>query len=224
MALVKPRWFPDQEAYAAFFDARARLLAGDDMDILEYPDRETQKHIFSRCVSLAPLEGRSILDVGCGLGYLKGFLDEKGIKYKSYLGVDLSRAMVKGARERFGDHFIRRDVLSDPFPGNSFDVVFLISVLGYPIGDDPEAYMKKLLITLFGFARESLVFTHLAPGRRDEPSDFTYPPEELLRWCKGNLSPHARALVEDPPWVTYYVAVYKDPQVAESVSAGTPEL
>ena len=34
MALVKPRRFPNQEAYAAFFDARAKLLAGDHMDIL----------------------------------------------------------------------------------------------------------------------------------------------------------------------------------------------
>lgn len=212
MALVKPKRFPDQEAYAAFFDARARLLAGDDMDILEYPDRETQKHIFSRAISLAKLEGRTILDVGCGLGYLKGFLDEQGITYKSYLGVDLSKAMVRGAKERFGEFFAWRDVLSDPFPENSFDVVFLISVLGYPIGEDPEAYMKKLLTTLFRFTREAFVFTHLMPGRRDEPSDFTYPPEKLLEWCRTALSPHAKALVEDPPWVTYYVAVYKDPQ------------
>jgi|Deesub1362B_J571_1020462.scaffolds.fasta_scaffold09668_2 SAM-dependent methyltransferase len=209
MALVKPRRFPDQQAYAAFFDARARLLAGDDMAILEYPDRQTQRHIFSQATSLAELAGRSILDVGCGLGYLKGFLDEQGIPYQSYLGVDLSQAMVQGAKERFGDFFHRRDVLADPFPELSFDVVFLISVLGYPIGDAPELYMKRLLTTLFSFAREALVFTHLAPGRRTEPSDFTYPPEQLLRWCKENLSPRAR-LVDDPPRVTYYVGVYRD--------------
>lgn len=209
MALVKPRRFPDQQAYAAFFDARAHLLAGDDMAILEYPDRQTQCHIFSQATSLAELSGRSILDVGCGLGYLKGFLDEQGVPYRSYLGVDLSPAMVKGAKQRFGDFFVRRDVLADPFPALSFDVVFLISVLGYPIGDDPEAYMKELLSTLFSFAREALVFTHLAPGRREEPSDFTYPPEQLLRWCRENLSPQVR-LLDDPPHVTYYLGVYRE--------------
>ena len=222
MASVKPRRFPNQEAYAAFFDARARLLAGDDMDILEYPDRETQTHIFSQAISLAKLEEKTILDVGCGLGYLKGFLDERGVPYKGYLGVDLSKAMVKGATERFGNFFVRRDVLSDPFPDRSFDVVFLISVLGYPIGDDPEAYMKRLLSTLFRFARETFVFTHLMPGRRDEPSDFTYPPEKLLRWCRENLSPHARVLVDDPPWVTYYVAVYRDARLMDSAPFATP--
>ncbi len=209
MALVKPRRFPDQEAYAAFFDARYKLLSGDDMAILEYPDRETQKRLFSRATSLVDLTERSILDVGCGLGYLKGFLDDQGVPYKSYLGVDLATNMVEGARERFGDFFQRRDVLSHPFPEGSFDVVFLISVLGYPIGEDPEAYMKQLLTTLFRISREALVFTHLAPGRRAEPSDFTYPPGKLLRWCQENLSPHAE-LLDEPSWVTYYIGVYKE--------------
>lgn len=208
MALVKPRRFPSQEAYAAFFDARCELLSGDDMEVLEYPDRETQKLVFSRAVSLVDLSGKTILDVGCGLGYLKGFLDGEGIPYESYLGVDLSRNMVEGARERFGDFFERRDVLAEPFPEGSFDVVFLISVLGYPIGEDPVAYMKQLLTTLFGFCREALVFTHLAPGRRQEPSDFTYEPRRLLSWCQDSLSPQAR-LLDDPSWVTYYIAVYK---------------
>lgn len=209
MALVKPRRFPDQKAYAAFFDARYELLSGDDMAILEYPDRETQKLLFSRATSLVELEGKSILDVGCGLGYLKGFLDEQGVPYKSYLGVDLARNMVEGAKERFGDFFQRRDVLADPFPEGSFDVVFLISVLGYPIGDDPEAYMKELLSALFQVCREALVFTHLAPGRRAEPSDFTYDPHQLLAWCKGNLSRQAE-LRDEPSWVTYYIGVYKE--------------
>ena len=209
MALVKPRRFPDQEAYAAFFDARYELLSGDDMAILEYPDRETQRLLFSRATSLVDLKGKSILDVGCGLGYLKGFLDEQGVPYKSYLGVDLARNMVKGARERFGDFFQRRDVLSEPFPEGSFDVVFLISVLGYPIGDDPEAYMNQLLSALFRICREALVFTHLAPGRRAEPSDFTYDPQQLLAWCKANLS-HQAELLDEPSWVTYYIGVYKE--------------
>jgi len=208
MASVKPRWFPDQEAYATFFDARYELLSGDDMGILEYPDRDTQQLVFSRATSLVELAGRTILDVGCGLGYLKGFLDEKGIPYKSYLGVDLAPNMVRGARARFGDFFQRRDVLADPFPEGSFDVVFLISVLGYPIGDDPEAYMKRLLRTLYSFSREALVFTHLAPGRRNEPSDFTYAPEKLASWCREQLSPQVK-LLDDPTWVTYYIGVYK---------------
>lgn len=218
MALVKPRRFPDQEAYAAFFDARCELLAGDDMDVLEYPDRETQKLVFSRATSLVNLKGKSILDVGCGLGYLKGFLDEQGVPYRSYLGVDLSRNMVEGAKSRFGNFFQRRDVLADPFPEGSFDVVFLISVLGYPIGDDPEAYMKEFLAALFRISKQALVFTHLAPGRRQEPSDFTYDPERLLAWCREHLSPEVR-LLDEPSWITYYIGVYKEPvaQISEGV-------
>ncbi|MCR4392046.1 MAG: hypothetical protein NUV94_04525 [Candidatus Acetothermia bacterium] len=39
MSKFRPRQFPDQESHAALSDARTRLLAGNDMAILEYADR-----------------------------------------------------------------------------------------------------------------------------------------------------------------------------------------
>ncbi|MBC7093407.1 hypothetical protein H5T53_05330 [Candidatus Bipolaricaulota bacterium] len=39
MSKFRPRQFPDQESHAALSDAQARLLAGDDMAIIECTDR-----------------------------------------------------------------------------------------------------------------------------------------------------------------------------------------
>lgn len=207
----KPKGFPDHHAYAAFFDLRSRIFAGDDMMVLEYPDRQTQEMFFQHAVEKFDLSGKKIIDVGCGLGYLKKYLDDRGIAYRSYLGVDLSREMVRGARERFAGgataSFIQRDILAEPFSENEFDVGFLISVLGYPVGDDPEAYMKRLLKELFRISRLGIAFTHLVPGRRAEPSDFTYEPEALASWCRAELS--AEVVLDDWGILTYVVAVYK---------------
>ncbi|MFN4218978.1 MAG: class I SAM-dependent methyltransferase [Candidatus Bipolaricaulia bacterium] len=210
MALYKPKRFRDHYEYAAFFDARNIVLAGDDMAVLEYPDEAVQQKIFRHAVEKFDLTGRRILDVGCGLGYLKKYLDAQGVRYRSYWGVDLSEKMVAGARKRFGDYFERRDVLEKPFAENEFDIVFLLSVLGYPISDDPFGYMSTLLRELFRVAREGLVFTHLAPGRRQESSDFTVAPEEMAQWCRRNLSQSVE-LDDTLGLVTYVVAVCKRP-------------
>jgi len=208
MALYKPKRFRDHYEYAAFFDARNIVLAGDDMAVLEYPDEAVQQKIFRHAVEKFDLTGRKILDVGCGLGYLKRYLDTQGVGYRSYVGIDLSEKMIVGATKRFGPYFERRDVLAQPFAENEFDVVFLLSVLGYPISDDPFGYMSTLLRELFRVAREGLVFTHLAPGRRQESSDFTVAPEDMARWCRGNLSQDV-TLDDTLGLVTYVVAVRK---------------
>lgn len=214
MALYKPRRFRDHYEYAAFFDARNIVLAGDDMAILEYPSAEVQQKIFQHAVEKFDLTGRTILDVGCGLGYLKKYLDAQGVRYRSYLGVDLSEKMIAGATKRFGPYFARRDVLAQPFATDEFDVVFLLSVLGYPIGDDPVGYMHALLRELFRIAREGLVFTHLAPGRRQEPSDFTVAPEDMAQWCRRHLS--ADVTLDDTLGLVTYVVAVRKAHISES--------
>lgn len=208
MALYKPKRFRDHYEYAAFFDARNIVLAGDDMAVLEYPNEAVQQKIFQHAVAKFDLTNRKILDVGCGLGYLKKYLDAQGVRYRSYFGVDLSEKMIAGATKRFGPYFGKRDVLAQPFAENEFDVVFLLSVLGYPISDDPFGYMSALLRELFRVGREGMVFTHLAPGRRQEPSDFTVAPEDMARWCRQNLSEDVE-LDDTLGLVTYVVAVRK---------------
>ena len=210
MSRFRPTYFPNHHAYAEFFDLRSKLFAGDDMMILEYPDRATQEILFRHAVEKFNLTGKKIIDLGCGLGYLKRYLDDRRIEYRSYLGVDLSGEMVRGARERFGGgcaDFIQRDILAEPFAEDEFDVGFLISVLGYPIGADPEGYMKRLLREFFRINQVGIVFTHLAPGRRADLSDFTYPPEAMAAWCRQELS--ERVVLDDWGILTYVVAVYK---------------
>lgn len=208
MSYYKPKRFSDHYEYAAFFNVRSNLFGGDDMMVLEYASPDIQERIFQHAVNKFDLKDKSILDVGCGLGYLKKYLDANAPGYRSYRGIDLSDKMIAGAHQRFGDYFERRDVLAQPFAENEFDVVFLMSVLGYPVTKDPFGYMSMLLCELFRVARCGLAFSHLAPSRRNEPSDFTVAPGAMVDWCREHLSP--RVVVDDTlGLVTYDVAVFK---------------
>ncbi len=208
MSFYKPKHFSDHHEYATFFDVRHDLFSGDDMTVLEYSSEQVQEKIFQHAIDKFDLKDRTILDVGCGLGYLKKYLDANAPGYRSYHGVDLSVRMLEGARKRFGDHFERRDVLAQQFAEKEFDQVFLLSVLGYPVTKDPFGYMSALLRELYRVALVGLVFTHLAPGRRDETSDFTVAPQAMADWCRQNLSPNV-TLDDTLGLVTYAVAIAK---------------
>ena len=64
-----------------------------------------------------PLEGGSLLDVGCGLGDLYGFLKREGVAC-DYTGMDILPAMVEQARTSWPEgRFMVGDVRSeDLFP------------------------------------------------------------------------------------------------------------
>ena len=47
--------------------------------------------------------------------------------------------------------------------------------------------MKRLLREFFRINRVGIAFTHLAPGRRQDPPDFTYPPEAMVPGAKKSF-------------------------------------
>ncbi|MCF7809534.1 class I SAM-dependent methyltransferase [bacterium] len=67
-------------------------------------------------------KGSSVLDAGCGDGYL---LDSLSNKCSMMTGVDISSAALQKARKRFGDNIllIQSFIENLPFADNSFDTV-----------------------------------------------------------------------------------------------------
>jgi len=189
-----PRGFRDPVSCGAFYDARSRLFRSDEATILEYSSRDVQQSLFERAVDALPPRGR-ILDVGCGLGHLYDFIDGHGHSIASYRGIDVSPAMIAGARARLGERedvsFEFRDVTTSPLSPESHDVGYLISVLGYPIGGDPMRSMMTILENVFEACADGLVFTHLVDGRRERPLAFPTVPAELAERCERNLGAQA---------------------------------
>lgn len=84
---------------------------------------------------------KSLLDVGCGTGFL--FEQLQRVKAADYYGLDLSPEMLKAARTKFGSAVSFTAGSSDalPFSDNSFDVVTCVqSFHHYPY---PEKAMSE---------------------------------------------------------------------------------
>lgn len=92
--------------------------------------------------SLAPqLEGKSVLDLGCGFGENCARFKELGAS--EVLGVDISEKMLEVAMNEYpGIRFIRADMSDLSFLGKKFDVVFSSLALHYIA--DFETFSKSV--------------------------------------------------------------------------------
>lgn len=101
-----------------YWEERARR-AETDCEKIE-SGRRAQCMRFEAFVIQHELRGKSILDVGCGVGDFWQHLQRRGVDYR-YLGVDIAPAMVQRARERFpGTPFECRNIL-ERRPDRQFD-------------------------------------------------------------------------------------------------------
>lgn len=103
-----------------------------------YPRSEVQQIRFEACLkNLGNIDGRTILDLGCGIGDLAGFLEVNRITPDQYVGADLIDAHVSCAAKKhdgasFSTEFFTGDPISDFKNGywiRAFDYVVMLGVL-----------------------------------------------------------------------------------------------
>lgn len=131
---------------------------------------------------------KTILEVGCGLGYLTYALKRAGHNAK---GVDISEHAVASARSAFGDNYICADVnaLAAETAG-SFDIVVMTEVLEHL--DAPLAVLRSLraLLRPGGVALVSTPSKDFLPDGAVWRTDN--PPVHLAWYSKTSLREMAR--------------------------------
>ncbi len=76
---------------------------------------------------VGPISGLDVLEAGCAYGILSDLLDGLGA---NVTGFDISTWAISQAQTRYPIlTFVEGDVLSAPFPNNSFDVIVAVGVL-----------------------------------------------------------------------------------------------
>ncbi|MGQ9655308.1 MAG: methyltransferase domain-containing protein [Thermodesulfobacteriota bacterium] len=93
--------------------------------------------VLRRWIHCGEVEGKCILDVGCGVGLMTR---ELALRNEVW-GVDISLGLLKIARLH-GIEVVMCSGDSLPFPANSFDLVLCVGVL--PYFEDPEGIVKEL--------------------------------------------------------------------------------
>jgi len=189
----------------SFFDRQLRDH-GDTPQALRWtPEGQRLRYEAFRGI-VGNLEGRSLLDFGCGKGDFYGFLRDRGALV-AYCGIDVNAGLVAMARRKYPEtEFLTLDVEETPWQ-RRFDVVVACGVFNLRIGGIAASLLETTKI-LFGLCRESLhlnVLTARTP-RRDVELHYVEP-VDLLRFALDELSPIVtlrHGLVPDDAYLSVY--------------------
>jgi SAM-dependent methyltransferase len=185
------------ESIQSYYDARI-CSCGDDRELLGWENREAQYRRFQVLTDHFDLNGKSLLDVGCGLCGLQRYLVERGVE-PDYTGTDILGEMVEMAKERNpGAKIHHTDVFSEHSRVNGvFDIVYSSGIFNLNLGNNRE-FLPLAVGRLLGLAKEALVFNLLNARSTDqEPQYFYYYPEEVRQLLNSVESGSSRMEIVD---------------------------
>jgi ubiquinone/menaquinone biosynthesis C-methylase UbiE len=132
------------------------------------------------------LSGKSIIDVGCGLGDLVPFLMDRYGDDFHYTGIDIAQALVVDAQGKYGQpnvRFICGEIL-ELDENEQYDVALLSGALSYRIADN-LGYAGDVLNKLFRMTREVVSVNFLSSYvDYQEEKNFHYSPEDMFGFAK----------------------------------------
>jgi trans-aconitate methyltransferase len=150
--------------------------------ILDWESQESQFCRFEVLLRRIPLEGRTLLDLGCGVGDLCAFLASRDLSV-DYTGVDILEEMIKEARRRCPEgRFIHADLLKEnPFGEERFDVAFCSGIFNLETGDNAEL-LTAFMGRLSRLVRGTVVINLLSVSSPDRLDRYHYfDPQAVLR-------------------------------------------
>jgi SAM-dependent methyltransferase len=140
---------------------------------------ESQRVRFEEFNRIGYLKDSKILDIGCGLGALWGYLREKKV-HVQYTGIDLFPEVIQEARKLYPKaKFEVRHILARPYPARSFDYSFLSGVFNVKVKDN-WMYMKAMLRQVLRQTKKAVAFNVLnAESGLKESNRFVVTSQEI---------------------------------------------
>lgn len=163
----------------SYYEPKIRENPNDSAK-LGWESEEAQKLRFSVLADNIDLNGKSLLDVGCGLGNLYSYLSERDIN-ALYSGVDLLEEMVICAKEKYPEaEFFCDDVFEGKFSeSNKYDVIYSSGIFNLNLVNNLE-FLEKALGKFISMARIAVVFNLLSDrSENKEPEYFYYNPKDV---------------------------------------------
>jgi SAM-dependent methyltransferase len=193
---MSSEWLPLQQHYERCLERAGATPLGVDWPNAR--DLEERFDVQLQVLSAVPAGAMppSLLDLGCGPGLLMDYLAATGRAHAvDYQGIDISPAMIDLARHRWPDKsFQTRDILSDPLPPQSVDVVLMNGVLTERQGIPRERMIvmaEALLSAAFRVARYGIVFNAMSRHVDWEREDlFHWGFDEVAAFLNRNLTRH----------------------------------
>lgn len=162
---------------------------------LGWRNQLSQDTRFEVMATIGELHARSVLDVGCGHGDLKAYLDQFAQDY-DYIGIDQMPEFINDARQRYAGYanaaFFQSDFSQQELP--QVDYVIASGALGYHCAQ-PDFYLA-MIAKFYTAARVGLGFNML-DARTFAAHDLLvgHDRDAVLEFCQG-LSPKVRLVTD----------------------------
>jgi len=171
-----------------FHRHRIAEFGREDVKALGWRGTESQQKRFEVIASLADFTASTVLDVGCGRGDLKAFLDER-FEDVAYLGIDQMPEFIADANARYAGgspcRFYEGDFTTAAFP--RVDYVIASGALGYRTQDDE--FLHDMICRLYASADRAAIFNVLDAKRFPaHPLLLGRDCEQVAAYCR-TLSP-----------------------------------
>lgn len=179
-----------RKEYLIDFYEKHLLLFGDRPEALRWTP-EGQRLRYSIILDgLGPLDGKRVLDYGCGLGGFYGFLREKGINAR-YTGTDINPKLIETAKAKYPEADFSVFDAEEEEPGGAYDFVIVCGVFNNNIEGVGES-AREVVRRLFKHTKKCLVFNALSAAYSIKTWELYYhDPAEFLSFAIAELTPFA---------------------------------
>ena len=131
-----------------------------------------QRFRFEKLLEIGDLDGRRVLDLGCGCGHFYPVLTGRYPRV-SYVGIDVAAELVAAAAAAYPDgRFVERDVLRDGIEGR-YDYVLMSALFNDPEPDAWE-FLCSMLEVAFAHAAIGIGFNFISTYVNTVDGDLAY--------------------------------------------------
>ncbi|MDA3899851.1 MAG: class I SAM-dependent methyltransferase [Spirochaetes bacterium] len=183
-----------QDYYEKEFDE-----SKENHQILGWESREAQHLRFFILTENVELSGRSLLDVGCGLGDLFFYIQKRGINLKDYHGVDICKKIISKALKMNPEINIEcRDIFSSTefCEKYNYDLVYSSGIFNLKQSTN-LLFLKDALMIFKEIANEYVVFNLLSDKSNDKEDPYCYYSVEEAAEIVDQCSFQSFKIVED---------------------------
>ncbi len=166
----------------AFFNAAIAHYPATDAKIVGWSNKENQDKRFEVITQALDFNDLSVLDVGCGVGDLVGYLNNNKIN-SHYYGIDLHKEMVRMAKEKFAT--ANFDCLELSEVEGKYDVVVASGPFNLLVSNN-IAYVQDVIAKMYQVANKAVAFNLLssfAPFGLRFSDFYYYSPTEIFNYC-----------------------------------------
>lgn len=173
---------------------------GRNVRALGWGSDEQQRYRFEQVLLGVPLEGKSVLDIGCGFGDLLSCCLDAGCKPANYIGWDINPDLIAEAKNQHPSSTFTVLNLAEQVTANPVaHVGVMLGVLNFNFKDnyDNKSFTKMMIEKAFSAVSETLVVdflsTYRTPDYPEEDFVFYHDPTEMLAYAL-ELTPNVRLL------------------------------